>query len=46
MQLWKKGLQEIFNMVQVNLVRLSLGRTAQMMQLDVDPHKACSIVGC
>ena len=45
MRLRKKDLQGFLNMVQVNPVRLDLHRTAQMMQLGVDPHKAGSIVG-
>ena len=45
MRLRKKGLQKIFNMVQVNPVRRDLHKTAQMMQLGVDPHNAGSIVG-
>ncbi|WZY87686.1 hypothetical protein YC2023_044421 [Brassica napus] len=45
MRLLKKGLQEFLNMMQVNPIRRDLHRTAQMMQLGVDPHKAGSIVG-
>ena len=33
-------------MVQVNSVRRDLHRTAQVMQLGVDPYKVGSIVGC
>ena len=45
-RLRRKGLQEIFNMVQVNSVRRDLRRTAHVMQLDIDPYKAGSIVVC
>ena len=33
-------------MVQVNSVRRDLRKTAQVMQLGVDPYKTDSIVGC
>ena len=45
MRLRKKSLQGFLNMVQVNPVRRDLHRTAQMMQLGVDPHKTGSIAG-
>ena len=33
-------------MMQVNSVKRDLRMTVQVMQLDVDPYKADSIVGC
>ena len=45
MRLRKKGLKGFLNMVQVNPVRRDLHKTAPMMQLGIDPHKAGSIVG-
>lgn len=33
-------------MVQINLIMYDLCRTAQVIQLGVDPYKTCSIVGC
>ena len=48
-QLWKlqrKGLQGIFNMVQVNLDMCDLYKTSQVIQLGIDTYKACSIIGC